>query len=503
MILSLLGLDIGTTGTKAIVFNLEGDIISQAYREYPLIYPQPGWIELDSVMVWEKVKEAIREAAAGVDTDPIRALSVSTQGEAFVPISKNGEILDNSIVTFDNRATKIAERLGEKLDKMRIFEITGMPLSGVHTLNKVIWLRENKPEVYNNTWKFLCYEDFAFYKMGLAPAIDYSLAARTMAFDVRKKEWSPEMLKIAEVDVSLFPEAKPSGEVVGKLSDSVAYELGLPKGVRAVTGGHDQPCGALGSGVIEESVAMDAMGTVDCITAALNKPVFSKEMLKNNHACYPHVVRDMYITLVFNFTGGSLLRWFRDTLAYEEVEEAKRTGKDVYDIITGKIKDGPSNLYILPHFTMTGTPYMDPDSKGAIMGLTLASDKADIIKAILEGITYEMKLNLEYLEQGGVKVEQLRAIGGGARSEKWLQLKADMFGRPIVSLNISEAACLGTVLLAGTAIGEYSSVSEAVDQVVKIKEIFEPDPEKKRIYDEKFRIYAEIYPTIKDLNHSI
>jgi len=235
----------------------------------------------------------------------------------------------------------------------------------------------------------------------------------------------------------------------------------------------------------------------------LNKPVFSKEMLKNNHACYPHVVRDMYVTLIFNFTGGSLLRWFRDTLAYEEVEEAKRTGKDVFDIIIGKVKDEPSNLYILPHFTMTGTPYMDPDSKGAIMGLTLASDKADIIKAILEGLTYEMKLNLEYLEQGGVKVEQLRAIGGGARSKKWLQLKADMFGRPVASLNVSEAACLGTVLLAGTAIGEYSSVSEAVDQVVKIKEIFEPDPEKKRIYDEKFKVYAEIYPTIKDLNHSM
>jgi len=283
----------------------------------------------------------------------------------------------------------------------------------------------------------------------------------------------------------------------------VAKELGLPKETLVVTGGHDQPCGALGAGVIKPGITMDAIGTVECITPAFQKPVINRKMLSNRFCCYPHVVPNQYVTVAFNFTGGSLLRWYRDQFGEKEVEIAQKTGQDVYDSLVQKISKEPSSLFILPHFTTTGTPYFDHHSRGAILGLALATTKPEVTKAILEGISYEIRLNIELLAQSGISVQEIRAIGGGAKSDIWLQIKSDLFGRKILSLNVTEAASLGVALLAGWAVGEYKSLEEAVKQTVKIKKTFQPNLKNKRIYDQKFKIYRQIYPLLKDLNHQI
>jgi len=503
--MSLLGLDIGTSGCKAVVFDLEGNILSRAYREYPLLYPRQGWIELDAKMLLNKIEESVKEAVNKnrVKKDPVEAISISSQGEAFVPVDKEGNPLANIPVSFDTRGEKFSRWWREKLGEEKIMHISGMPINSMFSLNKMMWFKENSPREYKKTWKFLCLEDFLIFKWGLPPALDYSLASRTMAFNILQREWSEEILSLARIDKSLLSKVFPSGTPLGKISSKTALRLSLPLETIMVTGGHDQACGALGAGVMEEGLAMDATGTVECIASVFKQPRLHQKMFQNNFSCYPYVVPSLYITLAFNFTGGALLRWFRDTLASEEKEIAKRTGKDIYSLLLEEASEEPSPLFLLPHFTTTGTPYMDTKSTGVILGFSLNTTKNELIKAILEGISLEMKQNLTLLEEAKVPIYELRAIGGGAKSRKWLQLKADIYGKKVVSLRVSEAACLGAALLAGVGKGKYRSFKEAVKETVKIKESFYPQKEKMKIYEEKFKVYKDIYPTLKDLNHRI
>jgi len=372
--MSLLGIDIGTTGCKAIVFREDGELLAGAYREYPLQHPQTGWMELDPRQVWDSTREAIREAvvAAG-EGDPVQALATSVQGEAVTTIAADGEILANSPVTFDERTLPYRDWWAEQMDRTRLFQITGMPLHAMYTLNKIMWWRREQPEIYERTWKFLNYGDFALQRLGLPPTIDYTMAGRSMAFDLRANEWSAEILALAKVDVKKLPAVAPSGTAVGVVPAEVAAELGLPNGVIGVTGGHDQPCGALGGGIAEPGIAIDSTGTVECITPVFDAPVLTPPMLEGNFCCYHHVTPGLYATLAFNFTGGSLLRWYRDHFAALEKEEAEVAGMDVYDILLGKAAGGPSPVMALPHFTVTGTPWFDTASRGAFVGLTLGA----------------------------------------------------------------------------------------------------------------------------------
>jgi len=502
--MSLLGLDIGTTGCKAIAFSVEGKPLAHAYREYGVLYPRPGWAEIDPNKVWQCVSEVISEVAHQVSGDPVKALAVTSLGEAFVPIAENGETLFNSMTYVDNRGVEQMELCDRSLGKMRIFQITGQPLHPGYSLPKMMWLKDERPEIFNKARKFLLYEDFAYFKLGLEPTIDYSLAGRTMAFDVKEKKWSEEMFSVAGIDPRVMATPRPSGEIVGEIPASVTEELGLPKGAIAVTGGHDQPVNALGGGGISEGVAVDGMGSTECVTVGFNEPHLNENMLAANYSVYSHVKKGMYVSLAFSFTGGNLLRWYRDNFALDMVKEAERMGADVYDLILKNVPKEPTGVYVLPHFGGSGTPSFDPDSKGTITGLSLGTTRDQFVKALIEGITYELRLNLETLEKAaGVKIERLRAVGGGAKSKMWLQLKADMTNKEVVSLAVSECGCLGAAILAGVGIGEYNSLDEAVELLVSEVDLFQPDIDMHEQYTERFAIYSDIYPTLKDITHRI
>jgi len=496
--MSLMGLDIGTTGTKAVIFDLEGNILAAAYREYHLESPHPGWMQLNPSDVWSKVKAVVNEAVSAAK-DPVKAVAISCLGEAVTPVDRDGNFLGPTIIGFETRNVEHAEKWMEKQDAWKIFRITGHSPSHIYSIMKLMWARDNQPEIFNKAWKYLCMEDLAIFKMGLTPTIDYTLAARTLAFDILNCRWSEEICDAAGIDISLLADVKPSGTIVGEIGEKASKELGLPRGCKVLTGGHDQPAGAAGAGIITDRIAIDATGTVECFVPAFREPVMSEVMFKNNFCCYHHVAPNLYVTLAFNFTGGSLLKWCRDTFAEEEKREAEKRGVDVYDVMIERMTDEPTDIFVVPHFTSTGTPYMDPMPTGAIIGLNLKTTKADIIKAVLEGITYEMKLNIELLKSAGIEVDEFRAIGGGAKSERWLQLKADMFKARVVRLTVTEAACLGVAVRAGVAIGEYSSYDEAVKMVVKTDKVFEPNPERARIYDEKLEIYRKLYPALKSV----
>ncbi|MGE5605419.1 MAG: FGGY-family carbohydrate kinase [Bacteroidota bacterium] len=494
-----MGLDIGTTGCKCTVLDITGRICSYSYKEYSIHSPGPGFYELNPNEVWEAVKNVIWKASNSYKGEKITALSISSLGEAAVPLDKQGKILYNSLLYTDIRGSKNADYLKERLGPNKIMELTGLPVHSMFTINKLMWMKENQPEVYRNVAKFLLYGDYILYKLGGVAAIDYSLASRTMAFNITSKIWDAEILNVAEVDCALFSPTVPSGTVVGTISKSVATELGLPADLVLVVGGHDHACAALGAGAIKEGIAIDSIGTVECITAAFNQPVVNQKMLDNNFACAPHTKNGMFITYAFSLTGGSLLKWYRDHFAHQEKTEAARRRVSVYALLDAKASREPTGLLVLPHFTGTGTPYMDTWAKGAIVGLSLDVTPPMLYRAFLEGVTYEMLLNIECLEAAGVYIQELRAVGGGAKSNFWLQLKADVIGKKIVALNINEAGTTGTAIIAGTATGVYKSMDEALQWLVKPKKEFYPTDGYHQIYAGYYQKYKRMYQAVKEI----
>lgn len=492
-----LGLDIGTTGCKGVLFNEDGKLIARAYREYPLISSKRGEVEVNPNEVWEKTKSVIIEISS--KEKDISAISVSSMGETVTPVDAEGRFLHNSIISFDNRTAPYVHWWRKRINPSEIFNICGQSLLTIFTLNKILWIRDNKNEIYKKTSKFLCYEDLIIYLLCGESFIDYSLASRTMGFDIHTKKWSEKLLGITGIPEEVLAVPERSGKVVGKIKKKLAEELNLKKDVKIVTGGHDQVCAALGAGIIKKGVGMYATGTVECITLSLGSaPVLTDEMMKNNLCCYDHTVVGQYCTLAYNFTGGNLLKWYRDTFGERYKEEAKKKNIDPYSLIISDLPEEPTGIFVLPHFTMTGTPYLDSHPTSAILGVTLNTSEKELIKAFLEGLTYEIRLNLEILRKSEINIERLRATGGGAKSSIWTQIKADIVGIPIESLETTEASCTGAAILAGIGVGCFD-YEEAVKGFVKVVDIFYPNKEKNEIYNEKFNKYEKIYKKIKEI----
>ena len=498
--MSLMGLDIGTTGCKAIAFDLEGKVLAQAYREYPLLHLQPGWSELDANNLWFSVTEILKEVNQQLQSNPVEALSVSCQGEAVTAIDNKGEVLCNFSVSFDHRTIPQAQWWEQHWGPEKLFKITGMPLHAMYSINKIMWYRENEPEIYDNAVKFLCVEDFINFKLTGEYAIDRSLAGRTMAFDVVDKTWSDKVLKAADVDRALLSQACPSGTAIGEILPNVAKELGFESNVVVATGGHDQPCGTLGSGITEPGIAMNATGTSDVICPAFSEPMLSEAMLSNNYSCYPHCVSGQYVSIAFNLTGGLLLRWYRDNFCDSEKLRAKKNNRNIYDVIIEEASEDIRSLFFLPHFVGAGTPYLDSQSRGALVGLTIDTNKQHISRAVLDSTNYEMKLNIELMNEAGLGIRELRATGGGAKNKRWLQMKADTFNMPVVSMEVSEAASLGAAILAGMGLKTFANINEAVESMVHVVTAYEPDKKQNHLYEHKYQQYKQLYPALKNYN---
>lgn len=498
--MSLLGLDIGTSGCKATIVDQNGNCLAQNFQEYPLISLQPGWQEIDPELVWQSAKSVMTKAAARVIADPVQAISVSSFGEAVTAVDRDGNALCNSMIYIDIRGAAEAEFLTTQLGHEKVLGITGTSIQPMYSICKIIWLKNNRPDIYRRTWKFMLFADFILFKLGARPHTDYSLAARTMAFDIVNKQWSLEILECAGIDIDKFGEPVQSGTPVGMISARQAVELCLPADVMLVAGGHDQPCAALGAGVIRSGLAVDGLGTTECITPAFDRPILSGAMAENYFACVPHVIPDMYVTYAFTFTSGSVLKWYRDNFGSAYIEEAARLGVNVYDLMIDKAAPDPSSLFVLPHFAGAATPYMDTAAQGAMVGLTIDTKPADILKAIIEGITFEIMVNAERLDAAGVYMEELRTVGGLAKSAKFLQLKADMMGKRITTLNEPEAGTLGVAILAGTACGLFKSLDEAVTRLVRVKKTYDPDERLHEQYQARFAVYKRLYPAIRGLS---
>ena len=495
--MSLMGIDVGTTGCKVVAFDEAGAVLAQASREYPLLSPNPGWYELDPEQVWSFVCECLRAVNAQLGHDPVTALSLSSQGEAMTPVTKDGRVLANSPVSSDRRNGLQTAEMEAALGRERIFELTGQTMSTVYTLPKILWWRDNAPEILGEAWKFLCYVDFVAFKLGVEPVIDYSMAARTLAFDYRTEDWSDELLAAGHIRRDQLAKPRPSGEIIGEIPRKLAAELGFNASVKVVTGGHDQPAGALGAGVLQPGAAMLAIGTTEALGAVTERP--RMQMLDYNVCCYHHAAPGSFIALSGNQTGGRLLRWYRDELAAAERAIAAETGRDVYDVIVEQIDDAPGDMILLPYFVGSGMLHDDPSASGVVIGLDFDSKRADIVRAILEGLTYEVALCIRSLNETGVEVNRITAIGGGSRSDRWMQIKSDITNLPVSVIHTSEAASLGVAMLAGCATGVYSSLEEAAAQLIKTRKTFYPCADRSAHYQRQLTIFADLYTALRPI----
>ena len=370
----------------------------------------------------------------------------------------------------------------------------------INSIVKALWLKEERPNVFDAAWKIVTYGDFILGRLGADPVIDWTMASRTMAFDLHRRAWGSDLLAAWGISEDLLSRALPSGQTAGALSTEAARQAGLQPGALLVTGGHDQTCAAIGAGVNRPGIGLLSAGTADVLSTAFTEPKVNDAMFNGFYPCSLHAKPDMYFSFALNHIGGILLRWYRDTLGGEEVREAAQSGRDPYDVLVSSIPDGPSPVMVLPHFNGSGNPVCDMSSRGAIVGLTLSTTRPQIVKAILECLAFETRINVDYWSSAGIVVSELRAAGGGARSPRWLQIRADILGRPVTTLKVREAACLGAAVLAGAAAGVYASVDEGIARTVRLGQTYEPDSRTTTRYAERYDIYSQLYPALRELN---
>jgi len=498
----LLSIDVGTTGGRAIIFDTRGNIIGSAYKEYLCFYPTPTTVEQDAITWWEATKSTVNDALekAKIDPSTIAGLSVTNQRETIVPVDKNGEPLSRAIVWQDRRTIQECEEIREKVGDEKIYAITGLTIDPYFSAPKILWIKRNLPEVFNKAHKFLLVHDYIQMKLTNEFVTDYSNASRTMLFDINKLTWSNFILQTLAIPREKLPKPLPSGTKIANLTKNAAKELGLPEGLPVVAGGGDQQCAAIGVGVTQEGRIKATTGTGTFLLAFLKE---SQRDPKRRLLCSCHAIPGAYVFEGSIFTTGSILRWFRDNFSFAEKSLAQNVNLDSYDLICMQANDippGSEGVLVLPHFVGAGAPHWNPNARGVIFGLGLGHTRKHLIRAIMESSCYEIKTNLEVLQELGVKLQELRITGGASRNALWNQIEADISNLPVIKGKVEEATALGAAILAGIGAGVFRDFDEATEQMVQIVERRKPIKAHTQQYEQYFTIYKELYQILMEQN---
>ena len=495
-----LGVDIGTTGIKTCLVDLEGRVVGKAYRKLKTHGLEENRRELCPYEIFIAVKDTIGEVTANGQGKQVEAITVSSLGEAIVPVDHSGNPLRNSIIGTDPRGSAELHWLKETIGTEALTRITGLNLSSIYSLNKILHLRRHEPELYAKVWKVFCIADYVVFLLTGETCIDYSLASRTMAFDFNEYKWSEKILGACGVAQELLPTPVLPGTVVGTVRQELADELGLRPATKVAIGGHDHIFNAIGSGAVAAGVCSNAVGTTEGFTAFLGGTrLDSKTIAENNISCQPFVLPSTFNTVAWHNTAGALLNWFVATFfdGPQTVQEVQR----ILNQMNGVCRREPSRLMVLPHFAGCTTQAMDDLAKGAILGLTVYTTKDEIYKALLEGATYELMVIFQALLNADVQLDRIVVSGGGSKSRVWLQTKADILGRPITKVAVEETGAVGSAILAAVNLGYYSSLPEAAEVMVKYGETIEPDLKYHAVHQGRFQEYQALYGKLKTLNH--
>ena len=485
--MNFLSLDVGTTCCKCQLFSEDGEILAYRSEEYPLA-EREGGLYVDIAGIRTRVFSMMKELAS----KGYAAVCISSFGESFVLLDKTDEVLFYPMLYTDPRGEKEAEYVRGKVGSGRLFAVTGTVPDAMYSVSKLLWIRNNCPEVYARADKLLLICDYLGYLLTGERVIDYSLAARTGVFDVHHKQFSEEILQKLGIDAALFSRPMPTGSIVGELRESVKEALGILGSCKLVLGSHDQVCATIGAGVIAGGEASDGMGTVECITAVFDRAPTDLRFGEMGYCVVPFL-KDCYCTYMFNYTSNVVVNWFRRDILHgykgeEEEQFAYLEGRD----------RPPTDILLLPYFAGCATPFQDKNAKGAFLNLTRETTDLDLYRSVLEGTSFEMKLNLETAESFGIHVEEMTATGGGANSALWLRIKSDILRIPVRTLRSSEGGLCGCAMLCAAALGACSDLAKARKVFVRYKDSYAPQEKYRTVYAEKYQKYRKLYQTLKE-----
>jgi len=496
-----LGIDVGTSGTKALVMDARARVLATATAEHPVSAPRPGWSEQDPAHWWASTCKAVRMTVrrAGVDGKQVAAVGLSGQMHGLVLTDAAGQPLRPAIIWNDQRTAGEAVEIEAAVGgRAKLIRLTGNAAMTSFTLTKLLWVRKHEPKVYERARHLLLPKDYIRLRLTGEYVGDVSDMSGTLMLDQRKRDWSKKMLETFQVDRDILPPVIESHEVSGKLTAAAAAKLGLADGAAVVGGGGDQPVGAVGNGVVADGLTSATMGTSGVVY--VHSRQYAVDPLSRVNTFCSSVAGEWCMFGCVLSAGGSY-QWYRNVLGQAEIAAAKRKKVDPYELLTAQAAEAPAGcegVFWLPYLTGERTPHADPLARGGWIGVHSRTTKAELTRSVIEGATFAMNDVVTLLKQRGAKIRQVRLSGGGARSTFWRQLQADIYGTTCATINTEEGPAYGAALLAAAGTGRFKNVREACKAGIRVTRTIKPTARAKRLYAAYYEQFRRLYPALKD-----
>ena len=494
----LLGIDIGTSGTKVLCIDENGAVQASASAEYPLSTPRPLWAEQNALDWWDATCSCVRRVLQTVPAAEISGIGLSGQMHGLVMLDDKQEVIRPAILWCDQRTQEQCDYITQTVGQSTLVAETANPVLTGFTAPKIIWVRDHEPQNYDRARMHLLPKDFIRFKLTGEFATEVSDASGTSLLNVPQRKWSDKVLSALQIPIEHLPHVYESFEISGRISRAGSEATGLKEGTPVVGGGGDQAAGAVGNGIVQSGIISVTTGTSGVVFAFADTPTVDPALRVHT---FCHAVPNKWHVMGVMLSAGGSLRWYRDMLSRPEIRVAELMQIDPYELISREaatIAAGSEGLLFLPYLTGERTPHPDPHARGAFVGLTIRHTKAHMARAVLEGVSFGLRDSLEILKSMDVSIGNVRASGGGARSDVWRQIQADVFNFPLSTINVDEGPALGVALLAGVGAGIYSSVEEACSSVIKIVSSTSVIKENAAIYEKYYETYRALYPALKD-----
>jgi xylulokinase len=494
----LLGIDVGTTGLKAVLAHANGTMLAQASQEYPTHYPQPNWAEQDPEQWWRACCEVVPRvlAMAGVSGRDIAAIGASGQGVGVVPVDSDGAVLRPAIIWMDRRSDEQCRALRERVGEEEITRVNGARIDSFYLAPKWLWVKEHEPAVYRQTAAVLQANGYITLRLTATPCMDLSSGPLTLFFDSVRLGYSEDLAGRMGIDLEKMPPLAQGHEVIGSVTRAAAQATGLAEGTPVVGGAVDGTAAAIEGGLLADGDAVEMTGQSTVMLICASRPYLERDLFGLVHG-----VPGKYLAVGGSTAAGGSLRWWRDALADLERERGQQLGCDPFELLVGLAAGSPpgaNRLVFLPYMFGERSPIWDTDARGVFFGLSLSTTKADMVRAILEGAAYGLRHNVEAAASAGFAVSSLGCVGGGARSDLWNQIKADVLGRPVRRLRAGTGAPMGDIMMAGVGAGVYRDFAEAMAAVVQVEREFVPNPANRQIYDDLYGVFLGLYPALRE-----
>lgn len=492
-----IGIDVGTSGTKALAINPQGKILAEASSNYPCHHPKPLWSEQDPEDWWKASVKVVKQVVKTAKLKPadVGAIGLSGQMHGSVFLDKNDKVVRPALLWNDQRTEAECLEI-EKLagGRKRLIKMVANPALTGFQAPKILWLRNHEPKNFDRTTKVLLPKDEIRRRLTGEYATEVSDASGTLLLDVVKRQWSKPLLKKLDLDISLLPECYESEEVTGTLTKEVAKKLGLSTDCKVVGGAGDCAAGAVGTGIVRRGLLTTSLGTSGVVFAHSDEPQFDPEGRLHT---FCHAARGKWHMMGVTLTAAGALQWFHDAVC----AAGAKGKKSLYDEITAeaeKVPAGAEGLQFLPYLAGERTPHLDPNARGALIGITLKHGRGHIVRAIMEGVTMALRDSYEIMTDLGVPVRQIRASGGGAKNPFWRQMQADVFGKPVTAMAADEGAAYGVALLASVGAGNYKNISEACKATLETANETRPDAKTRKVYNQTFPVFQELYAALRE-----